>query len=312
MKHGWWLAFVLLGTGAARAETAPSVAVAALQAQHGVTPGLATLLTDALVQHIRDAKAFSRVVSSSEISTQLGAERAELMSGCDSEGCVAELAGALGVDYLLIGNVGKIGTSYVLNARLLDVKSVRTVASRSERFRNDSEEAVLDGLPGVVRKLLDEAAIRHALGAPPPPVPAPAVVATPAPASPTRAPPESTTRATPAPKSTLETEASDSSAATAAEPLADEGASPLAVPVRAAGCIGGVGVAGIVLVAMVCAGVGLLAFLATTFVPGIEPMRPQLFALAVGAWLLGGSATLLSVPIGVVAAALLITADRLE
>ena len=44
--------------------------------------------------------------------------------GCEQTSCLAELGGALGVRYLIVPSVGKIGASYLINLKLVDVEAV--------------------------------------------------------------------------------------------------------------------------------------------------------------------------------------------
>jgi hypothetical protein len=130
------------------------VAIFSLDAEYGVAPGVAKLLTDHLSQEIRDAGGFQRVVSSRELESVMGFEKQRQLMSCQSDSCMAELAGALGVDFILVGNVGKIGTSYLLNLKVLDVRNGTLVSGVSDRLRGESEEALLDGVKPAVNRLL--------------------------------------------------------------------------------------------------------------------------------------------------------------
>ena len=125
----------------------PSVAVFRLEPKHGVPPGAADLLTDTLLNEVRGSGAFSRVVSPAEIAVLMAPEQQQFLVRCASDECALvdnELAGALGVSHILVGNLGKLGNSYLLNLRLLDVQSSVLLASLSERAKGDTEEALLD------------------------------------------------------------------------------------------------------------------------------------------------------------------------
>jgi hypothetical protein len=60
-----------------------------------------------------------RVHTSRDIATALGVERQRALLGCEAGSCFTELAGALGSDGILLGDVGRIGTEYALNAKVL-------------------------------------------------------------------------------------------------------------------------------------------------------------------------------------------------
>ncbi|MEW5852766.1 MAG: hypothetical protein AB2A00_28540, partial [Myxococcota bacterium] len=185
--RGWWFLVVipaLLSGNVASAQNKPSVAITNLVAQYGVDPGMAVLLTEQLAEGARQTGAFSRVISASELESIVGAAAAQQMSTCDSEGCLVELAGGLGVEFLLRGSLGKIGQSYVFSARLISMQKGVAVASVSERIRGDTEEVVLDAVGTILKRLLEQAGLAPApepapvVAQPPPPAPTP----TPAPA----------------------------------------------------------------------------------------------------------------------------------
>lgn len=142
---------------------APSAAIFQLEPEFGVEPGVAKLLTDSLTQVLRTSGAFSRVVSSREIEALVGLERQKQLMACPSDGCVAELAGALGVDFLVVGNIGKLGASFLINIKLLVVRTGAVASSVANRIKGENEEALLDGLHPAALQLLDGAGLKHAL-----------------------------------------------------------------------------------------------------------------------------------------------------
>lgn len=138
------------------------VAVIRLSAKGGLSQGVVDLFTEALVGDLRKRPGVS-VMSDADMTAILGLERQKQMLGCADESCLAELGGALGVDRLITGSVGRIGGTLVVNIASLDPKKVRAVASVSERLKTDKDDAILEMLPGFVSQLLLEPA------APPPP-----------------------------------------------------------------------------------------------------------------------------------------------
>ncbi|MEW5849276.1 MAG: hypothetical protein AB2A00_10700 [Myxococcota bacterium] len=205
--------------------TAPTVAVLKLESQYGVIPGLAAVLGDHLTQSVRESRAFAQVIAAREVETVLGMDRTALLANCDSEGCMAEMAGALGVDFVLSGSVGKVGSNFVLSLRLLDVRRGLAASSVSERVPGNSEDALLNSIEPALIKLLDGAALTHPglakepaapleRASAPPPTPAASPTA-PEPASPPAAPAAPTDRVPPSvtppapPAATSSAEAAD-------------------------------------------------------------------------------------------------------
>ena len=50
-----------------------------------------------------------------------------MMLGCTDAVCLAEIGGALGVEYLVTGNVGKVGNRFLVNLQLIDIRQIKVV-----------------------------------------------------------------------------------------------------------------------------------------------------------------------------------------
>lgn len=184
------LALLLSACAATAPGPAPqsiSVAILALEAKGGVPASSAQLLTEALAQEVRATGAFSRVATSQDLEAALGFDRQKQLINCDNLSCLAEVAGALNVDLLLAGSVGKLGESYVVSLKLLDARSGTAPAAVTERIRASSEDGLLDRLQPMVRKLVGQLRGEDASGvgvetaALPPPLPIQRPVPLPAP-----------------------------------------------------------------------------------------------------------------------------------
>ncbi|MEW5854929.1 MAG: hypothetical protein AB2A00_39500 [Myxococcota bacterium] len=145
------------GSQAPDPATSHSLAVFPLEAKMGVPAQAADLITDNLVAEIRGARAFFRVVTPGEIAQLMPPEQQKFLMRCASDECVLvdqEMAGALGVSHLLVGNVGKLGNSHLINLRLIELRTSTVLATLSERVKSDNVEQLLDVLKPVVRRLL--------------------------------------------------------------------------------------------------------------------------------------------------------------
>lgn len=94
------------------------------------------------------------VVSRADLMALLGFERQQQMFACDENAsCAAELAGALGVDRLVTGALGKVGGTYLLTLRVIDVKTGRVTARSSDTVGGAADELlslVRRAVPGLV------------------------------------------------------------------------------------------------------------------------------------------------------------------
>jgi len=102
---------------------------------HGVKPELAKNLTELLSLELKKFDGLG-VISRDEIKTMLRFERDKGVLTCkDATECLVEIGGALGVDYLVTGSVGKLGAAYVVSLKLMDVHGAKVASRVSESLR---------------------------------------------------------------------------------------------------------------------------------------------------------------------------------
>ncbi len=146
-----WLAAL---PGRAKAELhRPRMAVLALKPE-GVDPALASTVSDALTEDLGRGGHYD-VLGRSELEAMAGftAERQKL--GCEGDaGCLAELGGALGAQWLVAGSLGRVGKSYVLSVRLLQIEKARVAGRDTEEVY--SQEALLPAADRAAQVLLGE------------------------------------------------------------------------------------------------------------------------------------------------------------
>jgi hypothetical protein len=161
---GALLTLFVLSSAAAPAPAPPrpaiSVAVFPLTALVGVGDPAAQLLSESLLQEVRNARAFSQVLSPREIATIMPADQQKFLMRCAAEACTVvdnELAGALGVTHIIAGTVGRLGDMYVLNLKLLEVRTSLTLGSAQQVAQGQDEGVLLKVMPQAVKDVLREA-----------------------------------------------------------------------------------------------------------------------------------------------------------
>ncbi len=118
----------------------------------GSTEHVAENLTQVIVVELKQIKGLS-LITRDEIKSILSFEQDRQLLGCDDSSCLAELGGALGVEYLLTGNVGQMGATYLLHLKLINIREA-TVANRvAESFTGD-ESQLLNAAKFTARRLL--------------------------------------------------------------------------------------------------------------------------------------------------------------
>jgi len=134
------------------------VAVYQLQGRE-VSERVAAIVTDSLVSELRKLERLS-VIGMDEVADMLTHEENKQMLGCDDESCLAEIAGALGVDELVTGSLGRVGGSSAVNLRRIDMQAARVVTTVDERLEAGSGEEFLAVLGPAVARLYPEHPLR--------------------------------------------------------------------------------------------------------------------------------------------------------
>ncbi len=122
------------GTALKQLEAKPTVVqVLPLASESGVDPASARILTEFLASALglhRDLKVFGQ----NDLQELMRNVRDSRKAGCDSaaDACLAEVAGALGAEWLVTGTVGRIGDALVLSVRILDTHKRNVLAQGSK------------------------------------------------------------------------------------------------------------------------------------------------------------------------------------
>ncbi len=135
MRAGHFVIFALfsiswLVTPPVRAQGKDRIAVLGLTAR-GLAPDVAQSITDLVAREV-DRSGLFETISMDDIKAMLQHAEKRMVLGCDDTSCLVEIGGALGVELLLAGGVGKIGQTYVISLRLIDVRRA-AVLNREEK-----------------------------------------------------------------------------------------------------------------------------------------------------------------------------------
>ncbi len=107
----------------------------------GIDADLAENLTQVLGTEIKRVEG-TKVISRDDIAAMLQLEQTKQLLDCDDTSCIAELGGALGVDKLVVGQVGKMNQSYVISLRLIDPSEVNVDNRVTETYRGEADQLI--------------------------------------------------------------------------------------------------------------------------------------------------------------------------
>jgi TolB-like protein len=139
LRCAWLVLFLLIGTRV-EAGALPRLVVTGLSAGDPALTALATAAEEQLVGELGRLGRFE-VIGRTEMTTLLGIERQRQLLGCseDSSACLAELSGALGAQWVVSGQLSRVGGELRLHLKLLDQRRSKVVARESVTAAGDRE-----------------------------------------------------------------------------------------------------------------------------------------------------------------------------
>ena len=157
--------FMLQGTLYAQIQESASdkIPIAVLDFEgKGISQLEASTLTDRLRSYLVEAGNFA-VVERGKMDAVLK-EQGFQLTGCVSSECAVEVGQLLGVRRMITGGIGKIGKTFTLDARVIDIESGQIIETASLDFSGE-----IDGLLGEIRKIALKLSGKDE--EPPPPLP---------------------------------------------------------------------------------------------------------------------------------------------
>lgn len=132
-----------------------NIAVINLKSSSGVTAGEAELISDRLRGELFNTGKIN-VMERDQMQEILKEQGFQQSGACSNEACMVEIGQLLGVEQLVSGSLGKVGSMFLVNLRIIDVKTAKIIKVVSEDIKGDIED-VVSNLPGIAVKLVSEA-----------------------------------------------------------------------------------------------------------------------------------------------------------
>lgn len=148
--------FCLFAGSAALGQTLPTkvpmVAVTALQAR-GVAESDAAVFTETLADVLlRSGKV--RVMERSQMDKILAEQGFQQAGACDTAECAVQMGKLLGIERIVVGSVGKVGETYSISVRMVDVGTGEVVSSSRRNHRGAIDDVLDRVVPEVGRELI--------------------------------------------------------------------------------------------------------------------------------------------------------------
>jgi len=105
-----------------------------------------------------------QVVEMQKVEEILKEQGLQQSGACATDQCVAEVGNLLGVEWMLTGYIGYIGSTYSIDVRIIEVKTRKIVETAFENYRGRSE-GLLDVMRSIASKLSFPTASQAPVGA---------------------------------------------------------------------------------------------------------------------------------------------------
>lgn len=121
-------------------ETAknPTAAVLDFKITQGLSPGEAVTLTNKFRSSLAKTKAYD-VLERSDMEAIMKEQDMSLSDLCDNTDCAVEVGKLLVAKKMVIGEIGKIGKTYSVTTRIIDVSSGKVDFAESESYKGEAE-----------------------------------------------------------------------------------------------------------------------------------------------------------------------------
>ncbi len=152
------VSYAFAQTGAAKnekdkKEDRPTLIVFNISPEKGVEPGSANLLTEFILTEIANIDRYN-VIGQNDLDKMLFWETNKQLKNCTDSSCMAQIAGAMGAEYYVIGSIGTMGDNYLVNLKLINVMKAVVEKRVTELIKKDENE-LIKGTKGIVLKLFD-------------------------------------------------------------------------------------------------------------------------------------------------------------
>ena len=129
----------------------PSAAVMPLIGQ-GVDVSSSQVVTDALVDELMSTGSV-RMMERSQMENILKEQGFQQSGICDGSECAIEIGKLLSIDRIFIGSLGKLGNSYTMSVRVVNIQTGEIIGSARRQQRGEIDDVTTTLVPGVAQDL---------------------------------------------------------------------------------------------------------------------------------------------------------------
>ena len=98
----------------------------------GIDSGVSMVITDVFTNQIQAGGKY-RVMERSQMNKILNEQGFQSSGACNTSECAVEIGRLLSIDNMFIGSIGKLGESWVINIRIISIKTGEIVSNLSKQ-----------------------------------------------------------------------------------------------------------------------------------------------------------------------------------
>lgn len=149
--RGQWAGALVLLCAIATPQAQQTVGISNLTAD-GISSGEAYSLTTAFRTELGKTGKFD-LMERSQMEEILKEQGFQKSGACDETTCAIEMGRILAVKYMVLGHVGKVGRTYTLNVRLVDVGTGKIAGDVTEYHKGSIDDLLTTTVVLVAKKL---------------------------------------------------------------------------------------------------------------------------------------------------------------
>lgn len=134
-------------------ERVPVVAVAQLESK-GVPPEQVDVIADNLAIRLQQTGKL-RVMERSQMGRILQEQNFQQSGACDGSECAVQIGKILGIDRIVVGSVGLVGSTYSLSLRLVDVSTGEALKTTARNSKGTIDIVLTDLVPMAATDLVE-------------------------------------------------------------------------------------------------------------------------------------------------------------
>ena len=136
----------------AYAKSQPSIAILSIRSKETAKDNLEHISNTVAEEFAKSTNA--RVLFLDDIKKLLHAEGGERLLDCFTDSCISRIGAKAGVDVVIVGNLGQLGTTHILNLKMVDVLRDKTLNRASVSVKDDLGR-ILGEIPKAIGKLVE-------------------------------------------------------------------------------------------------------------------------------------------------------------